>query len=288
VLALSQVGRGLLHDAEDTYRKLETMGPFGKSYAAGGLGDLAEYEGRFSVGARIFADGAAADLAAGNREDAALKLAALANSQLLRRQNTLAIATAERALVTSNSGVVRFLAARVFVQADALVKARTEAARISLGTVAMSNLSGLGSSPVKLEVYAKLIEAELAVKNQDARQAIRLLTEANASVDTWLGHFDLGLAYLRVPAFSNAAAEFDQCIRRRGEVLSLFGGDPTYGLFPPVLYYQGLAREGQNDSRFVESYQEYLKIRGKSTEDGLATELRRHLAKDSQAGMLKR
>ena len=52
-------------------------------------------------------------------------------------------------------------------------------------------LVALRQSP---KLYAKIIEAEIALAQDDPRQAIKLLTEANTLADTWLGHFDLGLA----------------------------------------------------------------------------------------------
>ena len=102
-----------------------------------------------------------------------------------------------------------------------------------------------------------------------------MLTEANALLDTWIGHFDLGRAYLEAGAFTQADSEFDRCIKRRGEALSLFlDEEPTYGYFPPVYYYQGRVREALKSAGFAESYRAYLDIRGKSTEDPLLAEVR--------------
>ena len=42
-----------------------------------------------------------------------------------------------------------------------------------------------------------------------------------------------------------------------------------------VYYYQGLAREGLKNAAAAASYGEYLKIRGKSTEDPLLPEVRK-------------
>ena len=59
-------------------------------------------------------------------------------------------------------------------------------------------------------------------------------------LDTWIGHFELGRAYLAASAFPQADSEFDRCLRRRGEALSLFvDEEPTYGYLPTVYYYQG-------------------------------------------------
>jgi tetratricopeptide (TPR) repeat protein len=275
-LAFAQWGQGDLQAATETYQKLADISR-GASWAASGLAELALYEGRFSEAARLYEQGAAADLASQNQRKAARKFAALAYAQLWRGQKDLAIAAAQKALVHEQTGAIRFLAARAFVQAGAVASARTEAARISLGRFVDEGPSGAAGGPAaEPEAYAKIIEAEIALAEDDPRQAIKLLTEANTLADTWLGHFDLGLAYLQVPAFAQADAEFELCLKRRGEAMSLFfDEEPTYGFFPPVFYYQGIAREGLNRAESVESFAEYMSLRGKSTEDPLVLEARR-------------
>ncbi len=71
-----------------------------------------------------------------------------------------------------------------------------------------------------------------------------------------------------------ADSEFDQCLRRRGEAVSLFLDLGTSGFFPQVYYYQGRAREGMKTSAFADSYKKYLDIRGKG-DDPLLSEVRR-------------
>jgi hypothetical protein len=51
--------------------------------------------------------------------------------------------------------------------------------------------------------------------------------------------------------------------------------EPTLGYFPPVYYYQGQVREGLKNAGFADSYREYLKIRGSSTEDPLLPDIRK-------------
>src|SRR5207253_5324145 len=137
----------------------------------------------------------------------------------------------------------RFLAARVFV-------AEGEAAQ------AQKLAEGLGSElQIEPQAYAKLLEGESALQAGDGRQAVKLFTEANMLLDTWIGRFDLGRAYLEIGAFAEADSEFDRCIKRRGEALSLFLDPvPTYGYFPSVYYYQGRVREGMKSAGFAESY----------------------------------
>jgi Flp pilus assembly protein TadD/predicted Ser/Thr protein kinase len=263
-LAFSQVGQGQLAEAAKTYETIGKLDAVGASYAASGLGDLALYEGRLSDAALIFAEGADGDLASKDPDRAASKLAALAYTQLLREQKTAAVAAADKALANRNSVKIRFLAARVFIEAGAPAKAQT---------LAVSLASELQAEP---QAYAKIIEGETALKKGDARQAIKELSNANALLETWMGHFDLGRAYLLAGAFTQADSEFDRCLTGRGEALSLFlDEEPTSGFLPPVLYYQGRAREGLHTAGFAESYRAYLAIREQSKEDPLLSEVRR-------------
>ena len=113
------------------------------------------------------------------------------------------------------------------------------------------------------QAYAKTLEGIIFLQNGDPRQAIKVLTEANTLLDTWIGRFDLGRAYLEAGLFTQADSEFDRCIKRRGEALSLFlDEEPTFGVFPSVYYYQGRVREALKSVAFAESYRTYLNIRG--------------------------
>jgi eukaryotic-like serine/threonine-protein kinase len=262
-LPFSLLGQGRLAEAKESYEKLATTGAWGASFAAAGLGDLALYEGRFSDAAQIFEQGAAADLSAKNADAAALKFAALANVQLSRGQSAAAVKAAESALQNGATLKVRFLAARALVEAGAVAKGQTIAASLA---------SELATEP---QAYGRIIEGEIALKNRDLGRAVKVLTEANTVVDTWIGHFDLGRAYLEGRAFAQADSEFDRCLKRRGEALSIVDEDPTYGYFPPVYYYLGRAREGLQTAGFADIYREYLKIRGKSIEDPLLPDVRR-------------
>ena len=94
-------------------------------------------------------------------------------------------------------------------------------------------------------------------------------------VDTWVGHFDLGRAYLEEMRLRRPIANSIGWIKRRGEALLLVDEDPTYGYFPPAYYYLGRAREGLQTAGYKDVYGEYLKIRGKSTEDPLLPDVRR-------------
>jgi len=265
-LAEAQLGQGQLSQATESYHALDKVSAMGASMAAAGLADLAVYEGRFSDAVRILEKGAATDLEAKRLDSAADKFAELAYAQLSRGQTGAAVAAAEEALAHSQTVKVRFLAGRIFAEAGEIAKAQKLAT--SLG-------SELLAEP---QAYAKIIEGKCALKQGDTHQAIQAFTEAEKLLDTWIGRFELGRAYLEAEMFVEADSEFDRCIKRRGEALELFLDNvPTYGYFPPVYYYQGRVREGLKSAAFAESYRNYLSIRGQSGEDPLVPEIRRRL-----------
>ena len=267
-LAFSQLGLGQLSQAAGTYRQLAAVGAAGASYAASGLADLALYEGRLADAERAFAEGAAADLASKDADRAASKLAGIAAARLARGRHAAAVAAAKESLVNGQSDKIRFLAARTFVQGGDVAAART----LSAGLAAQFQ--------AEPRAYAKIVDAEIAMQAGDPREAVRLLTEANTLLDTWIGRFDLGRAYLEAGAFTQADAEFDRCLTRRGEALSLFlDEEPTYGYLPPVYYYQGRVREGLGSAGATESYRTFLAIRERGGDDPLIADARRRLGR---------
>ena len=264
-MAFAQLGQGKLPEATGTYQKLAAMSVArAKSWSASGLADLALYEGRFAEAAWLFEQGAAADLKENVPDKAARKYTSLAYTHLLARRTKLAVAAAEQALKHSQAPDVRFLAGRILAEAGELSRARVLAAGFA---------NEFAAEP---QAYGKIIEGVIALKDGDAKLAVKLLQEASGLLDTWLGHFDLGRAYLQAGAFVQADTEFDYCITRRGEAMALLiDEEPTFGYFPPVHYYQGQVREQLNNKGFADSYRAYLGIRGKSTEDPFLPEIRK-------------
>jgi tetratricopeptide (TPR) repeat protein/tRNA A-37 threonylcarbamoyl transferase component Bud32 len=264
-LAYSQIALGLPSEAANTYRKMSTMGAAGASYGASGLGDVAMFQGRFAEAARIFEEGATAEVAAKSPDRAAIKLTSLGFVHLAVGRKAAAIAAADRALTLGKSMPVRFLAARVYAEAGAFEKATALAKPLSME---------LAAEP---QAHGKILEGQIALLRGNAREAITILTDANGLLDTWFGRFDLGRAYFAAGALTEADSEFDRSIDRRGEALSLMDEGPTYGLFPIVYYHQGRVREAMKTAGFTAAYREYLKIRGESPEDPLLPEIRRRI-----------
>jgi tetratricopeptide (TPR) repeat protein/predicted Ser/Thr protein kinase len=265
-LAYSQTGESQLSQARETYQNLEKVSPWGSSLAASGYANLALLEGRFREAAQILEKGAAADVAAKRPDSAADKFVMLSNAQLMRRDAKAAVFAAEKALANSSSVKIRFLAARTFVEAGETAKAKKVSASLAAEVAA------------EPQTYAKLILGEMALKQHDTKQAIQSFSEANQLLDTWIGRFDLGRAYLEAGALPEADSELDRCLKRRGEAVELFMDDmPTYSYVPAVYYYQGRVREGLKSPDFANFYRTYLSVRGKSAEDPLIPEIRRRI-----------
>jgi eukaryotic-like serine/threonine-protein kinase len=266
VLAEAQTGQGQIDKAAETYHQLEGLGA--ASTAAAGLADLAAYQGKYAEAARILAQGAAADETAKDKDSAARKYAVLGSIEEIEGNHAGALSDTGKALENSKSTPIEFLAARTYVDAGEIPKAQTLAASLS------SSLTN------ETQAYGKIVEGMIALKKKDASEAVRQAKAANNLLDTWIGRYELGRAYLEAGAFTEADAEFDQCVKRRGETIELFMDNvPTYAYFPPVYYWQGRAREGMKSAGFADFYKTYLSIRGQSPDDPLLPDIRRRIGK---------
>lgn len=265
-LAEAQLGLGQMSQATETFHKLEKTDALGASLAASGLADVASYEGRNADAVGILERGVAADLASKNADNAAEKLAGISRLQLLRGQKRPAVAAATKALSTSQSVPVRVLAAQTLLEAGEPAQAQKLA-------------DGLASEvQPETRAYAEIIRGDLALQRGQKNEAIQMFTDANQLLDTWIGRFELGRAYLEAGLFVDADSEFDKCMKRRGEALEIFQDNvPTFSYFPPLYYYQGRVRQGLKSAGFGDSYRTYLDIRGKASEDPFVVDIHRRL-----------
>ena len=264
-LGEAQLGQGKLQELRNLswLREIRFQGRISGRVGSGRSGAVPR---PFLGGGRLLQQGANADLQAKTPENAANKFAALAHAELLRGQSGAAVASAEKALANGQALQVRFLAGRVFAEAGETAQAKKMADSLAKETQA------------EPQAYGKIIEGKLALKQGDSRLAIKDITDANKLLDTWIGRFELGRAYLEAGQFAEADSEFDRCLKRRGEALELLMDNVvTYGYFPYVYYYQGRVRQGLKTPAFAESYRTLLSIRGQSTEDPLVPEIRRRL-----------
>jgi len=266
-LAMAQLGKGQVEDAKRSYEHLATLNPRGASMASDGLADLCLYQGRNSDAVNILESGIAADLQNKDSDAAAIKMAMLAQAQLAGGHSAAARAAADKAAGTSQDISVLFWASRAFIALGEESRALSLAKQLA---------NQFQADP---QAYAKLIQGEALLKRGKARDAIEVFQQAQRLADTWLGRFDLGLAYLEAGAFTEADSEFESCVKRRGEAASAFlDEEPTFRLFPPVYYYYGRTQEGLKSSAAIESYKSFVNIREKGEPDSLLTDARRRLA----------
>ena len=267
VIGLAELAQGHSDAAAESYHAIEKVSARGASMAAGGLADLAMYEGRLADAEPILNGAISAEIANKTPGLAARKLATLGELLLDRSHTAAAVSTAGRAALSAKDEAVLFEAAHVDIEAGQDAKAQALSSQLS------------GRLEPDPQAYAFLIQAGLKLKRGDAPEAIRLIREAQKRADTWLGRFELGQAYLAANAFTEAYSEFEACLKRRGEATAVFLDDvPSYRYLPPVYYYMGRAQEGLGSPAAAESYRTFLKIKAHSENDPLIKDARRRLA----------
>ena len=265
-LALSQLAEGKADEARDTWGKLAALDARGASLAAIGLADMALAAGRPSEAVPLLEKGTADDLAAKNPDAAAAKLVALAEAQLALGKEKAALASAEKAISLANGENILFPSARIFLAAGQAPRALSLAAELG---------KRLDSDP---QAYGKLIEAEALLRAGKAPDAIKTLEAAKGIADTWIGRVDLGRAYFEAGAFTEADAEFEQALKRRGEATAVFLDElPSWRTFGPAVYWRGRAQEALKSPAAAETFKAFLALRGDAGGDPLVADARRRL-----------
>jgi tetratricopeptide (TPR) repeat protein len=213
-------------------------------------------------------DAIEADEKGGDGAGAAAKAIALAEAQLAQGTRDRAIASAQRALKASRSEAVVLSAARVMVDARRDAQAQELATELSKQTQGYSR------------VYADIIRAEIALARGEPANAVEALRPAQKVADLWLTHFLLGRAYVEAGRFPEAIAEFENCVRRRGEATAIFLDDvPSIRYLATLPYWQGRAQEGLGlSAQAAANYKQFLSIRD-AANDALVKDARGRVAK---------
>ena len=237
--ALAELAERRMEAAAEVYRQLQGTTSRGASYASLGLGDLAIAQGRLADAVGILEGGVRSDLAANNNDGAALKQMALAEARGDKTAAAKAVELSQRDSVLLGT---------------ALLGTDTHARAM------MTLLAGRASNEAKL--FARLLEGELFRRQGKPAEAIRVLEAARAPVDHWMTRYLLGRAYLDNKSYVEAQAEFDLCIRRRGEAAALFRDDmPTFRYVPPAYYYLAESLAGLKSAGAPQAYQAFLEYK---------------------------
>jgi len=264
-LGMSQLASKRPADAAKTYERLAALPGAAAWFAAGGLADLALYEGRLSDAARVLEEAIKGEKVDSRR---ARLIVTLAETRALQGRAKEASALAKQAMALSSAESIAFLGGRVLSDIG-----QHAAALEIVGTLLKRY------DPESL-AYARVLEGEVALARKDPRKAIERFKTAQQFADSWLGRFGLGRAYLEAGAFAEADSEFDLCLKRRGEATAALLDDmPTYRYEAPVHYYQGRVDEALGSPEAAGSYQAFLDIKQRGDEQGLVADARRRLEK---------
>ncbi len=268
VIGLSKFMRGESAEAVEIYEKLKSISLVGESLALLSMADMALYEGRLSDAEQMLENIISSDTTEGRTHYLGFKWALLAHTRLLREDRNLALEAADLAVAAGKDLGTVFYSAQVYLQANKEDSARSIAEDLS---------NRLGPEP---QAYAKIIEGEILKENGRIQEAIGLFNEAQGILDTWLGRFSLGKAYLDIEAYPDAHNELKICLDRQGETASVFFNDvPSLHYLALIYYYLGRAQEGLGSDAAAESYQMFLKIKANSDEgDPLVEDCLRRLA----------
>ena len=266
-LALAKAGQGDLAGARAAYTRLADVSDTGKSLAALGIADLDLQTGHTSDAATRLRAALALDEKLGSSGELAAKHLALAEAAQSAGQSAPAVAEAKKAIGATRLVNVIVPAARVLIAEGSAPAARD----------VIKDLTN--RLQTQTSAYAEVLEAELAMKEQNYSRAIELLKSAIKRQDLWLARFVLGQAYLAAGPEHAAEAldEFNKCYARRGEVMDVFFADsPTTRYLPPLYYWLG--RAYQDKTSTAKWFNEYLKVRAEAPQDALGVDIRRRLA----------
>jgi len=269
-IAVSKLAQGDVAGAHDAYAAMTKMSPFGASFATLGEADLEMYFGRHRKAIGLLRDGIAADKAAAAAPvQIARKYVALAEAHAAAAQMPQAREAAGQAVALSRAESILFPAARVLLRSGAQDRA-LQIAR-DLDNMLQSHTSA----------YARIINAEHALERGSLGEAIELLRDAQKRRDFWLIRYLLGKAYVTANHGTEALAELELAVKRRGEATDAFFDDlPTLRYLPPAYYWLGRAQEGAGlAARARESYNSFITLYADAdTPDSTLTDAKRRLA----------
>src|SRR5205085_4829419 len=116
-------------------------------------------------------------------------------------------------LASSTDPVTSYEAGRIFAASGRGPRAKELAAELEKSLVPDT------------QAYGMTLRGELQLIDNDARGAVSTLQQSLKVADTWQTRYLLGRAYLAAQAFTEADAEFDACVTRKGEATAVYLDD---------------------------------------------------------------
>ena len=266
-VALSMIATGDISGAQKIYDRLESQGAVGHGLARLGRIDMAMYRGRYKEADQLVRDALTGDvttLSAGAQAQHHVDVAQIA---LALGNPARAAAEARKAVTLGTHESVLFPAARILVETghvdDARLIAKTLENMLQLHTTA----------------YARLIDAEIAVREGRYGSAIEAFRDSIKRRDTWFARLLLGQTYAKAEHFAEALAELDIAFKRRGEVTDVFLYDtPTMRYIPPVYYWLARSQQAMGIADARKTYERFVELRSDGdTSDTLVADARKRL-----------
>jgi tetratricopeptide (TPR) repeat protein len=256
-VANSQGAAGDLDGARQTWDRLAAVSPLGASMASLGRADLAMSLGRHHDAVRLLTDGIKVDEAQTSAGEAAAKYVALAEAQLALGNRAAAVQSARKAASLRTHESVLFPAAVIIADSGS-------AGDITFASELAVKLENMLQS--QTTSYARLIAGHTSFRQKRLGQALDAFRDAQKLHDSWFAHLMLGRAYLEANRFAEAVAEFEACVKRKGEATDVFFENiSTSRYLPPVYYWLGRAQEGLGAAPAAKaSYEQFVKLRAQS------------------------
>jgi eukaryotic-like serine/threonine-protein kinase len=272
-IANSQLGAGDIEGSRQTWARLADVSALGASMASLGRADLAMHFGKHREAIPILTAGIKADEAAGNAGEAAAKYVALAEAYQTTGNQAAAVKTARKAASLRLHESVLFPAAVVLIESG-------KADDVKFATELAAKLENMLQS--QTSSYTRLILGYVALKQKRLGDALEAFRDAQKLHDSWFAHLMLGRVYLEAKRPAEAVAEFEACVKRKGEASDVFFENLSSSRYlPPVYYWLGLAQESLGAAPAAKaSYEQFLKLRTESDPaDPLATQASQRLKK---------
>ena len=265
-VALSTLANGDIDAAAKIYDRLEASGAIGARLARLGRADMAMYRGRYDEARRLVA--VAVGAGAKGTPDLARLLVLDAEIALALGKKSAAAESALKATAASTHESILFPAALVLIESGRDADARKVAAMLE------------GELQVQTGAYARIVTAQIAARDRRHADAIEALRDSIKRHDTWFARYLLGRVYVDAEHFTEAMAEFELALKRRGEATDAFFSDlPTIRYLPPLYYWLGRAQEAVGVSEARKNYERYAALRGESDPaDPLAADARARLS----------
>src|SRR5262249_13802603 len=127
--------------------------------------------------------------------------------------------------------------------------------------------------------YARIVDAEIAVREGRFASAIEAFRDSIKRRDTWFARYLLVQTYARTEHFAEAMSELDIAFKRRGEVTDAFLYDtPTLRYLPPLYYWLARSQQAMGAGDAKKTYELFVSLRTDAdTPDALTTDARKRL-----------